>query len=140
MAIKIKKSCGVFVLFLVTIMSIIIVSGCSRGIERVSIDGVVTFEGKPLAGGYITIKPQAGPGAGTEIKSDGTYNISKPTGPMAGECSIFIERFDYRTEMGNDGRESKVQIPTLPEKIQGKPKPFTLKSGNNKIDIDLDKW
>jgi hypothetical protein len=140
---KMKEGKNNFVLFGITIMMlviIVVVVGCSKSIERVGIEGVVTFEGKPLEGGYVTIRPKAGPGAGTEINNDGTYKIIKTTGPMPGECEIFVERFTYKTEKGSDGRESNISIPMLPEQIQGKPKPFTLKSGNNKIDIDLDKW
>ncbi|MDR1484960.1 MAG: hypothetical protein LBT09_09075 [Planctomycetaceae bacterium] len=136
---RIKTSKNIFVSILVTMM-LVIVSGCSKGIERVSIDGVVTFEGKPLDGGYVTIKPKLGPGAGTEIKPDGSYKILKAAGPMAGECEISVERFEYRTEKGSDGRDSTIPIPKLPDQIQGKPKPFTLTNGNNKINIDLDKW
>jgi hypothetical protein len=117
-----------------------IVVGCGKQIERVSIEGVVTFEGKPLDGGYISIKPKVGPNAGTEIKSDGTYSILKSAGPMSGECEIFVEKFNYRTEKGSDGRENSISTPALPEQINGKPKSFTLKSGQNKINIDLDKW
>ncbi|MDR1480217.1 MAG: hypothetical protein LBJ00_14875 [Planctomycetaceae bacterium] len=131
---------GKNIIVLSAIAILIVVGGCRKGIERVSIDGTVTFEGKPLDGGYLTIRPVAGPGTGTAIKSDGTYKISKESGPMAGECEISIERFKTQSITGSDGRESTVSEPTLPEKIQGKPKNFTLKNGNNKIDLDLDTW
>ncbi|MDR1291118.1 MAG: hypothetical protein LBK06_07955 [Planctomycetaceae bacterium] len=132
-----KKSS--FVL-LAAAMVLVIITGCQKGIERVSIEGSVTFEGKPLDGGYVTIKPVAGPGAGTDIKPDGTYTISKVAGPMAGECEISVERTNAKTIIGSDGRESTVLEPLLPENIQGKPKTFTLKNGKNKIDINLDTW
>jgi hypothetical protein len=128
-----------FVLFL-TIAILIIVIGCNRGIERVGIDGVVTLGGKPVEGCVVTILPQAGPGAIVETEADGTYKILKEAGPMPGECEIRVEKFNYRTEKGSDGRDSTITESALPETIQGKSKPFTLKSGNNKIDLNLDKW
>ncbi|MDR1925447.1 MAG: hypothetical protein LBQ66_13835 [Planctomycetaceae bacterium] len=129
---------NIFVLFLMLVVPVIF-SGCgSKSVERVSVEGVVTFEGKPLNGGYLLLRPEAGPGSGAEIKPDGSYKIEKSAGPMAGNCDFIVEKYNERTELGSDGRESKIQEPALPENIQGKPKPFTLKKGHNKIDINLD--
>ncbi|MDR2171848.1 MAG: hypothetical protein LBP59_17020 [Planctomycetaceae bacterium] len=129
---------NIFLFFPAIIVFAII--GCSREIERVGIEGVVTLEGKPAADVNIIITPKAGPGAIVTSGEDGAFKILKMAGPMPGECEIRVEKFDYKTTKGSDGREDIISKPALPEKIQGKSKPFTLKKGDNKIDLDLDKW
>ncbi|MDR2644253.1 MAG: DUF4198 domain-containing protein [Planctomycetaceae bacterium] len=126
---------NIFVVFLMAIM-LFIVFGCNRGIERVGVEGIVTFEGKPLEGCTVMITPQAGPGAIMETDADGKYKVLKLAGPMPGECEISVEKFNTQIVDG----DSVIAGPALPDKIQGKPKPFTLKSGNNTINLDLDQW
>ncbi|MDR1923947.1 MAG: carboxypeptidase-like regulatory domain-containing protein [Planctomycetaceae bacterium] len=124
------------VTFLVMAM-FLMVSGCSKSVERVGIEGVVTYEGKPLVGAMVTIKPIAGPGAGAETDADGKYVITKGAGPMQGECQIIVEKY-APVPTGTNGEEA--YEPVLPPNIHGIPKQFVLNRGVNKIDIDLDKW
>jgi hypothetical protein len=70
-----------------------IASGCGGvgdGIERQAISGRVTFDGKPLDHGEITLSPiQAGPSAGGTIAA-GTFKIGRSGGPSAGKYRVMI--------------------------------------------------
>ena len=53
------------------------ICGCDSGITRVSIEGKVTYQGKPLGGGEVEFRPAAGPGCGADITPDGTPELAK---------------------------------------------------------------
>jgi len=89
--------------------------GCHRGMERVSIEGTVTYQGKPLDGGELTFMPEAGPGCGVDIASDGTYTVLKSYGPMPGNCRVVVkknrnnhdERLRWKREYSTSSDSSK---------------------------------
>lgn len=116
----------------------LLLSGCQRGIERCAVEGTVTFQGKPVDNAVVNIRPEAGPDAGAKTDANGKFFIPKDEGPMPGNVQIMVEKFTESEEKGIDGRTNKVFTPALPPEIQSKLKPFTLKRGTNKIDLNLD--
>jgi len=119
---------------------LLLAHGCQRGLERVSIEGTVTYQGKPLADGELTFMPEAGPGCGADIASDGTYSVPKSYGPMPGNCKVVVKKYETITTRGSDGRESTQSSQILPKNFQDNPKTITLERGKNKIDFNLDEW
>ena len=117
-----------------------VLTGCGGGIQRVSIEGHVTYQGEPLEGGEITFRPEAGPGCGAEIDANGNFKVDKSWGPMPGTCQIVVEKMIERQVRGSDGRTSIEKFSVLPDKYRNAPKTLTLTKGHNKIEIDLDKW
>ena len=80
-------------------------AGCSdKGPRTVPVEGRVTYNGKPVADGFITFMPNDGPGssdlqpASGELDSDGNYRLHifrQKDGVMPGEYSVGIAA--YRT-------------------------------------------
>lgn len=56
---------------------VLLVAGCGR--ESHPLSGTVSFDGKPVADGYITFFPTAGTSRGTPIQS-GQYELDVPPG------------------------------------------------------------
>ncbi|MDR2116792.1 MAG: carboxypeptidase-like regulatory domain-containing protein [Planctomycetaceae bacterium] len=125
--------------FCIIVLSVFLF-GCSQGAVRVSIEGTVTLDGKPVDDAVVLIRPEAGPDAGGKTDANGNYFIPKNEGPMPGNVQIMVEKFTKTEKKGSDRKMSEVFTPALPPNIQSKLKPFTLKKGNNKIDINLDQW
>lgn len=91
----------------------LLLCGCGGGMDgptRYPVSGTVTFDGKPVPKGFITLTPNhakgnSGPGGGGPIK-DGTYSIPEEKGVVGGQYLIKIT--------GTDGvpyKESGEDIP-----------------------------
>jgi hypothetical protein len=113
-------------------------SACRKGVERCAVEGVVTFQGKPVENANISIRPEAGPDAGAITDANGKYIIPMSNGPMPGNVQIMVEKFIKTKVKDANGNENEVFTPALPPEFQGKTKAFTLTSGKNKIDLNLD--
>ncbi|MDR0611398.1 MAG: carboxypeptidase-like regulatory domain-containing protein [Planctomycetaceae bacterium] len=125
------------------VLSILIclgLSGCRQEMERCTVQGMVTFQGKPVANATVIIRPEAGSDAGAITDADGKFVIPKNEGPMPGNVQIMVEKFTTAEEKGSDGRMEKIFKPALPPNVQSQQKPFTLTHGTNKIDLNLDSW
>lgn len=116
------------------------ICGCSTGITRTSIEGKVTYRGKPLAGGEVQFRPAAGPGCGAEIAADGTFTVPRSAGPMPGKCLVTVGQFEEVTETGSDGRKSSRRRSVLPARFLDKPREIVLEQGHNRLVLDLDAW
>lgn len=69
-----RSAAGVAIVFLVTLSLSL---GCGRkGPRPVPVSGTVTVDGKPLAGGGITVAPEKGRAAGGRIGPDGRFELS----------------------------------------------------------------
>jgi len=73
-------------------MTLLAVAGCGQNCQRVSVDGNVTLDGKPLAEGAINFIPQlgtAGPTAGAAI-TEGRFSIERDRGTFTGMFRVEI--------------------------------------------------
>jgi hypothetical protein len=120
------------------LLILILAAGCSKGAARVAVEGTVMFQGQPVADASVSIRPEAGPDAGAKTDANGKFSIPKNAGPMPGNVQVMVEKFTESEEKGGDGRLSTVFKPVLPEGVQGKLIPFTIKSGKNTLEIKLD--
>jgi hypothetical protein len=79
--------------FVSLLVVVVLTAGCGAagdGIARQAVSGSVTFGGKPLEQGEITLSPiQAGPSAGGTI-ARGTFAIDRMQGPSAGKYRVMI--------------------------------------------------
>jgi hypothetical protein len=57
-------------------MALAAATGCGRRVTLVPVSGVVEVDGKPLAGGAITVAPADGRAAGGAIEADGRFTLS----------------------------------------------------------------
>jgi len=89
-------------------------AGCTKsGPERAALEGQVTFDGKPVESGAITLVPTegtTGPSSGAEIK-EGKYSIPAESGPVPG---------NYRVEIIATRKTGK-QITPMPGQAVGGP-------------------
>ena len=109
---------------LALICCIVAVTGCG-GVQRESLEGVVTLDGQPLQNGYITFQPQSdtrGPTAGAQIDS-GKFAIPASKGTFAGHFRVEIisTRLSGRTIADRDGT-------LVPAKEQFLPKKYNVQS------------
>lgn len=71
------------VLALPLVLSVLpLATGCG-GEAKGTVSGKVTYQGKPLPGGFVTFVPDNGAPVHSDIQSDGTYRIDKaPVGSV----------------------------------------------------------
>ncbi|MDR0520984.1 MAG: carboxypeptidase-like regulatory domain-containing protein [Planctomycetaceae bacterium] len=129
-----KTLTAAITLLFVTIM----VSGCSQKAARVSVEGSVVFQGKPVDNATVIIRPEAGPEAGSVTDANGKFVIPKDCGPMAGKVQIMVEKFTDVQEKDHFGQTVTIPKPALPDGVQSKRIPFTLTNGRNTLKINLD--
>lgn len=99
------------------VVSFPFIAGCGKssdGPQRYAVSGAVTYQGKPVPKGFITLEPDAdrgnsGPGGGTEIVN-GQYNTKVEGGVVGGPYKVRI--------VGTDGVPATVSGEELTE---GKP-------------------
>ncbi|MDR2168714.1 MAG: carboxypeptidase-like regulatory domain-containing protein [Planctomycetaceae bacterium] len=128
----------VFTFIVLPVLVCLVFSGCQKGVERCAVEGTVTFQGKPIDNANVSIRPEAGPDAGAITDANGYFKIPKNEGPMPGNVQIMVEKIIKTKEKNETNIEYEVFTPGLPQDVQGKTKPFTLKKGTNKIDLNLD--
>ena len=63
--------------------------GCSS--KPATMSGTVSFQGKPLAMGHVTVRDSTGQTRACPIKPDGTYSIPDV---LSGEVSVAVESQD----------------------------------------------
>lgn len=135
------------------LLVLVFMTGCggSTGLERSSVHGKVTFDGKPLEKGLIAFLPTGdtkGPSSGAEIKN-GEFSIPKETGPTPGPHRVEITatkavgRIEVQGVAGVTGGLSGAQtadnmVMFIPEQYNTKSTlTYTVKSGDNKEDFAL---
>jgi hypothetical protein len=126
-------------------LSLAALVGCGGGgTKRASVEGTVTYDGKPIDNGSITFVPDGGgdrPKAGGSIK-DGKYSIGAGEGgPVPGKYKVEItwdKSVGKKLDPDIQGGANTKQV--LPDKFN---KATTLtaevKSGTNTIDFPLTK-
>jgi hypothetical protein len=71
---------------------IAVTTGCGGSTDgRLEISGEVTFDGKPIPDGYVTLSPLgSGPSAGGRIRN-GKFTVERKKGPKEGKYRVSIE-------------------------------------------------
>ncbi len=89
---------------LLTILSVILVAGCSAKPQLSQLSGKVTFKGEPVPAGYISFTPDVAKGGLGQIKvmqiKDGVYDSAKESEPgiNPGAYLIKIAGFNGKKE------------------------------------------
>ena len=115
--------------------------GCSGGDDEVelgTVSGVVTLNGKPLKGVFVTFQPQGFPPSTGVTDKQGRYELSfqEELGAVIGKHEVFLgelladEVEEYRSEIG--GRPSKV-----PAKFQEPFQTQEVTAGHNEVNLTL---
>jgi hypothetical protein len=113
----------------VMLMGLCLMVGCegSDRVEVYPVRGLVTFEGKPLAGGgsiaFLPINDQKGKGAGATIDSDGRFVMSTykdGDGSIAGQFRVLITQsvWDEPDNQGDTNPTPKGQNSKPVKRIQ----------------------
>ena len=103
---------------LVAAVSVTVGCGKKDPFTRQPLEGMITWEGKPIAFGAIALEPEEGQPAGANASiSDGKFSMPRETGPCPGKYKVWIRAFE---NVGTDPstRETK-QI--LPRKFLNEP-------------------
>lgn len=78
----------------ILLLSLVVLAGCggaASGPARFAVSGSVTYDGKPLPGGAISMEPaERGPSASAVIV-DGKYTIPASDGIMGGTYTIRVD-------------------------------------------------
>ncbi|MDR1958436.1 MAG: DUF1416 domain-containing protein [Planctomycetaceae bacterium] len=127
-------------IFILCLCAAVLTIGCNRGFERCSVEGKVTWQGKPLDGAYVGLRPASGPGTGAETNAEGVFLINQPNGPMPGHCEFYVVKTQKVPVKDSSGRTADEERSMIPDKFSQKPKTIELKSGKNQIDLNLDQW
>jgi hypothetical protein len=117
-------------------------AGCSRDeVVRASVEGNVTFDGKPVESGMILFIPEpgvVGPPVQVMIEN-GKYASSESTGPTVGQNAVQI------IAVRKTGRILKIEGQDSAEEVQYIPKKYNeqstekveIQSGENHFDYEL---
>lgn len=140
--------------WLTILCTAIFCAGCMNGdgLNRASVRGTVTLDGKPLESGFVAWFPlnNEGPSVATAIRN-GNYTLASKRGPVVGEYRIEINGPLVRTgKKVPSGMNPKIlideEVDLVPSKYRstgtmGKLRDSELKatvvSGKNKIDFAL---
>ncbi len=129
---------------LVVAMLILVAAGCGPG--RGDVTGKVTYQGKPLVFGTVQFETKEGIKQGN-IAEDGSFSVP---GVIAGELNAAVNSpnpnsSDHQAIMREGQEPPPPRVPIkgwfpIPAEYQnlGSPKlTFTVKTGQNKLDIEL---
>jgi len=112
--------------FILPICAVLLLCGCGKtGIDRYTVSGTASYEGKPVPQGFVRFEPDSakgnsGPGVGAQIK-DGQFTTPAGKGIVGGPHKVTI----YAT----DGIPTKIDGEDAP---QGKPL-----FADYKLDVDF---
>ena len=113
--------------------------GCAPGLPQV--EGVVTLDGEPLAGGFVSFQPTSGGAMATaKIEADGRYSLQTggERGVAAGTYGVAIT--SYTTRPSSDGQNPPQPSLASPKKYND---PATsgfevvVEPGPNTFDFEL---
>ncbi len=117
-------------------------AGCSRDeVVRASVDGNVTFDGKPVESGTILFIPEpgvVGPPVQVMIEN-GKYASPESSGPTVGQnaVQIFAVRKTGRI-LKIEGQESAEEVQYIPKKYNDEStEKVEIQSGKNHFDYEL---
>jgi hypothetical protein len=85
------------------VLTVLLAAGCGpRGLARYSLEGTVTFDGKPVPGGQVILEPDfaagnRGPGAYCDI-TDGRFTTPPGRGHLGGPHRLRIMGFVFSTD------------------------------------------
>jgi hypothetical protein len=110
-----------------TIFALAAISGCGAGdgLNRQTISGTVTCDGKPVSAGAILFEPdtyQSGTSVGAIIR-DGSFTVSERDGPVPGTYKVRIYRssgIQAPPEKGQTDRSPRPMLEFLPERYNAK--------------------
>ncbi|MDR1140371.1 MAG: hypothetical protein LBL62_01675 [Planctomycetaceae bacterium] len=125
-------------LFSVTVLFCLSLMGCNGdGLNRTSVSGKVTFDGKPVEKGFIMFKPEPGtlcPDVGGQIK-EGIYSIPQKDGPVVGSYTVGI--------MASAPTGKKIKAPMTgietEEMVQIIPQQYTGVMGKSQLTTNIEK-
>jgi hypothetical protein len=86
--------------------------GCSKGSDRASVSGKVTFDGQPVASGQIAFEPRGTGRLGIAQIADGAYKMAAEQGPTPGEYVVRItaNRPTGAKTAGGRGGDAQVDV------------------------------
>ena len=150
------------ILGLLLVSSLVVVAGCGSkgfGLKVEYVEGIVTLDGEPLADVSVTFIPKTEGGseeaASGYSNEKGVYKLSSMNGDpekgaVAGEYVVNVSKIEVQDPTAGMSYEQRTmmsgstpivkQIQLLPAIYQDRtntPLSFTVKSGKNKIDLDL---
>ena len=89
---------------------------------RQPLKGFVTWNGKPIQYGSISLEPAEGQPAGAMASiRDGVFDIPRAAGPCAGKYDVWLHAYDHAGERPADGSDIAPPKEILPAKFLAKP-------------------
>ncbi len=86
-------------LVIVAVLAVALGCGKSDPFGRQPLKGFVTWEGKPIKVGSITLEPAEGQPAGAKASiRDGAFNIPRTAGPCPGTYNVWLHAYDHSGE------------------------------------------
>ena len=123
----------------VLVAAVIVTVGCGKKdpFGRQPLEGSVTWEGKPIAIGTISLEPAEGQPAGANAAiREGKFVMTRDVGPCPGKYNVWLRAFDHAGEDPN-GPAPKQLLPrkflespptqvTIEKVADDKPNTFTF--------------
>jgi hypothetical protein len=110
------KGHGLF-LFVLVVLAIAELAGCSRNGGRLPLSGIVTLDGRPLADAAISFQPaigNAGPSSGASVDTNGNFSIPADSGLLPGKYVVVIQKWKGTGRTFKDPRSGKPVEITAP--------------------------
>lgn len=131
-------------LFVVFVLAVPAISGCSGGSLGSNVSGVVTLDGNPIGPGVAIFAPVGGkenPAIGA-IQPDGTYFLktSQERGLRPGTYHVALQIHEVPTDLApgqRDTRPTKSRIPQKYTAVESSGLEFEVEPGSTTINIEL---
>lgn len=83
------------------VAALAVTAGCAKKdpFGRQPLEGAVTWQGKPIAVGTITLEPAEGQPAGAKAAiREGKFSMPRESGPCPGKYNVWLRAFDHAGE------------------------------------------
>jgi hypothetical protein len=114
--------------------AIVAVSGCNKGIQKVTISGTISYKGQPLSSGLLKFVGPEGSTSAAVIQPNGKFII---TDVVPGEVKVGVVEAPQGGKTASGAKTAPVDLPEKyrdPEKSGLK---YTITPGMSELNIDI---
>ncbi len=95
-------------------VAVVAVAGCSRGVEKMTVQGTITYQGQPVPSGMLKVVGPEGSGSGGPIQ-DGKFIV---TDVVPGEVKVGVVETPQSSRREGSSNQQPMPPVSLPEHLR----------------------